>query len=68
MPIATAVQRGTLVYVYDEKGRHLMTIPAGHKPEDDLVGYTSTTVSVRRGGVVYTYDEKNRLISTHSAR
>jgi hypothetical protein len=68
MPIATAVQRGTLIYVYDEKGRHMMTIPAGNKPEDGLTGYTSTTVSVRRGGLVYTYDEKGRQLSTHSAR
>jgi hypothetical protein len=68
MPIATAVQRGTLVYVYDEKGRQLMTIPAGNKPEDHLTGYTSTTVSVRRGGLVYTYNEKGGLISTHPAR
>jgi hypothetical protein len=68
MPIATAVQRGTLVYVYDEKGRQILSISAGNKPEDGLTGYTSTTVSVRRGGLVYTYDEKGRQISTHSAR
>ena len=68
MPIGTAVKRGTLVYVYDEKGRQLMTIPAGNKPEDGLTGYTSTTVSVRRGGLVYTYDEKGRQISVISAR
>ena len=68
MPIATAVKRGSVVYVYDEKNRLLLSITAGNKPEDGLVGYTSTTVSVRRGGVVYTYDEKNRLISTHSTR
>ena len=68
MPIGTAVKRGTLVYVYDEKGRQLMTISAGNKPEDGLTGYTSTTVSVRRGGLVYTYDEKGRQISVISAR
>jgi hypothetical protein len=68
MPIATAVQRGSLVYVYDEKGRHMITIPAGYKPEDGLTGYTSATVSVRRGGLVYTYNEKGRQISVTSAR
>ena len=51
MAIATAVKRGSVVYVYDEKNRLLLSITAGHKPEDGLVGYTSTTVSVRRGGV-----------------
>ena len=56
------------MYVYDEKNRLLLSISAGNKLEDGLVGYTSTTVSVRRGGIVYTYDEKNRLISTHSTR
>jgi hypothetical protein len=53
MAIATAVKRGSVVYVYDEKNRLLLSITAGHKPEDGLVGYTSTTVSVRRGGCVH---------------
>jgi hypothetical protein len=66
MPIATAVKRGSFVYVYDEKGRQILSISAGNKPEDGLTGYTSTTVSVRRGGFVYTYDEKGRQISSHS--
>jgi hypothetical protein len=68
MPITTAVKRGSFVYVYDEKGRQILTISAGTKPEDGLTGYTSTTVSVRRGGFIYTYDEKGRQIGTHSAR
>jgi hypothetical protein len=68
MPIATAVKRGSFVYVYDEKGRQILSISAGNKPEVGLTGYTSTTVSVRRGGFVYTYDEKGRQISSHSTR
>jgi hypothetical protein len=68
MPIATAIKRGSFVYVYDEKGRQILTISAGSKPEDGLTGYTSTTVSVRRGGFIYTYNDKGRQISTHSAR
>ena len=32
MAIATAVQRGAFVYVYDEKGRQLATIAAGIGP------------------------------------
>jgi hypothetical protein len=68
MAIATAIKRGSSVYVYDEKGRQILTISAGNKPEDGLTGYTSTTVSVRRGGSIYTYDDKGRQISSHSAR
>jgi hypothetical protein len=68
MAIATAIKRGSSVYVYDEKGRQILTISAGNKPEDGLTGYTSTTVSVRRGGSIYTYDDKGRQICCHSAR
>jgi hypothetical protein len=68
MPIATAVKRGSFVYVYDEKGRQILSLSAGSKPEDGLTGYTSTTVSVRRGGFIYTYNEKGQQISSHSAR
>ncbi|HEX9871590.1 MAG TPA: hypothetical protein VGC99_23910 [Candidatus Tectomicrobia bacterium] len=46
MAIATAIKRGSSVYVYDEKGRQILTLTAGPKPEDGLTGYTSTTVSV----------------------
>jgi hypothetical protein len=56
------------VYVSDEKGRQMMTIPAGNKPEDGLTGYTPTTVSVGQRGFVYTYDGKGRQISVTSAR
>jgi hypothetical protein len=56
------------VYVYDEKGRQLLSIGVDSRPEDGLTGYTSTTVSVRRGGFIYTYDEKGRQISAISAR
>jgi YD repeat-containing protein len=68
MAIATAVKRGSSVYVYDGKGRLLTTIGVGNGPNDGLTGYTSTTVSVRRGTSIYTYDEKGRLLTTTSAR
>ena len=64
MAIGTAVQRGSFVYVYDEKGRQLATVSAG----DGLQGYTGTIVSVRRGGFIHTYDERGRQVSTTSAR
>lgn len=68
MAIGNAVQRGSFVYVYDEKGRQLCTVSAGSGPNDGLKGYTSSTVNVRRGAFIYTYDEKGRQKSTTSAK
>lgn len=68
MAIGSAVQRGSFVYVYDEKGRQMTTVPSGNGPEDGLKGYTGATVSVRRGAFVYTYDEKGRQVSATAAR
>jgi len=68
MAIATAVQRGSTVYVYDERGRQLAAVSAGGRPPDGLTGYTATTFSVRRGSTIYTYNEQGRQISAISAR
>ena len=64
MAIGSAVQRGSLVYVYDEKGRRLTSLLAGQVLKDGLQGYTSSTVSVRRGSLIYTYDERGRPLSS----
>jgi hypothetical protein len=64
MAIGSAVQRGSLVYVYDEKGRRLTSLLAGEGPKDGLHGYTSSTVSVRRGLLIFTYDERGRRLSS----
>lgn len=50
MAISTAVQRGKLVYVYNENGNNTITI------QGDLQGFTSSTVTVRRGNMVYVYE------------
>jgi len=34
MSIGNAVERGSLVSVYDEKGRILFTVPRGNRPGD----------------------------------
>jgi len=60
MAIGNAVQRGQVVYIYDEKGRQIGSVPAGNGPKDGLKGYTSSTVNVQRGSMIYTYDEKGR--------
>ena len=64
MAIGSAVQRGSFVYVYDEKGRQLATVPAG----EGLQGYTGSTVSVRRSAFIHIYDERGRQVSTTPAR
>ncbi len=59
--IALAIQRGSYVYVYDEKNHQLFS----HFGE--LAGYTGSTVSVRRGNYVYVYDEKHHQIAARFA-
>ena len=54
MAIGSAVHRGSLIYVYDKRGRRLTSLLAGQGPKDGLQGYTSSTVSVRRGSLIYT--------------
>lgn len=68
MAIGNVVQRGSFVYIYDEKGRQIGLLSAGSGPKDRLMGYTSSTVNIQRGSFIYTYDEKGRQISITSAR
>lgn len=68
MAIGNAVQRGRMVYIYDEKGRQIGSIPAGTRAKDGLKGHTNTTVNVQRGSMIYTYDEKGRQIASTTAR
>lgn len=60
MAIGNVIQKNTTVHIYDEKGRHIVALPAGAGPGDGLVGYTSTTVNIRRGNTIHTYDDKGR--------
>ena len=68
MAIGSAVQRGSQVYVHDEKGRRLAMLYAGSDPQDGLKGYTGAAVSIRRGAHVYTYDERGRQLLMTLAR
>jgi hypothetical protein len=68
MAIEIAVQRGSLIYVYDEKGRRLTSLLEGKGPKDGLQGYTSSTVSARRSSLIYTYERGRRLSSTLAGR
>lgn len=57
--ISVAVQKGSFVYVYDEKNHQLFS------KSGTLVGYTGSSVSVKSGSFVYTYDDRGRQISVH---
>jgi hypothetical protein len=63
MAIASALQRGNVIYAYDEKGRQIFA-----KPGDALVGYTGSSVSIRKGNTVYTYNERGGQIMAKSVR
>ena len=67
MAIGNVVQRGSFIYVYDEKGHQTASMPAGSAAGDGLKGYTSSTVNIRRSSFIYTYDEKGRQISSTPA-
>ena len=54
--IASAVQKGSYVYLYNERGGQLCSIYCGN--DGSLQGYTASTVSIRKGSYVYVYDEK----------
>lgn len=64
MPIAAAVEHGSVIYVYDEKGMQISVIPGSSEPEDGLRGYTASTVSVKRGGVIFIYNEHGMQVSS----
>ena len=64
MTIGTVIQRGPIVYVYDEHRNQLCTIAAGSGDDCRLEGYTSSTVSIRRGNIVYMYDERGQQLGT----
>jgi hypothetical protein len=68
MAIGSAVQRESLVYVYDEKGRRLTSLLAGKGPKEGLQGYTSGAISVRRGVDLYLRRKGRRLSSTLAGR
>ena len=68
MAIANAVQRGSFVYVYNEKNQQIFSQSAGSGPNDGLKGYTSSSVNIQRGSFIYTYNEKGQQTGSTSAR
>ena len=67
MAIGNAIERNSYVYIYDEKGRQVASIPCGTQEGNGLKGYTSTTVNVQRGRYIYTYNERGLRIASRPA-
>ncbi|WP_163555415.1 hypothetical protein [Helicobacter suis] len=59
MAISTAVQKGSHVYVYDEKNHQLFY------KDGELTGFTSSSVSIKRSNHIYVYDEKGHQTAMH---
>ena len=68
MAIGNAVERGSMVYIYDENMREIASVPAGNGPDVGLKGYTGSRVNVRRGQMIYSYDDKGRQVGSIPAR
>ncbi|WP_024538543.1 hypothetical protein [Comamonas badia] len=67
MPIANVIQRGSLIYVYNERNQVMYARSAGHGPNDGLKGYTSQFVNVQIGKLIYTYNDKGQTVSARNA-
>ncbi len=59
--ISVAIQKGSYVYVYDEKNVQKFT------KVGQLAGYTGTTVSIKQGSYIYTYNDKGVQVGVHHA-
>jgi hypothetical protein len=62
-----ALERGSLIQVFDEHGTTLFSKNKGNGPEDGLIGFSSSTVTARYGSVIYTYDEKGMTLYAKAA-
>jgi hypothetical protein len=60
--ITSAVERGSLILVYDQFGNILFSKPRGSAPNDGLAGFTSGAVTIRAGSVAYTYGAGGQLL------
>jgi hypothetical protein len=65
--IASVVERGSLIYVFDKHGMTLFAKARGSGHTDGLLGFTGATVTIRFGSIIYTYDEKGITLYAKSA-
>ncbi|SEB00786.1 hypothetical protein SAMN05660964_03129 [Thiothrix caldifontis] len=63
MSIGYAVQKGTLIYIYDHNGKQITSVSApGRWPEDGLKGFSPNAINVQKGTLIYHYDETGHMI------
>ena len=67
MAIGSAIERGSLIYVFDEHGRTLFSKARGNGPDDGLLGFTGSTVTVRFGSTIYVYGEDGMTVYAKAA-
>ena len=65
--IGSAIERGSLICVYDQHGITLFQKAKGSGPKDGLLGFTSSTVTVRFGSIIYTYGELGETVFAKAA-
>jgi hypothetical protein len=65
--IGSAIERGSLICVYDERGTTLYQKAKGSGPKDGLLGFTGSTVTVCLGSIIYTYGERGETIHSKTA-
>ncbi|WP_262966439.1 hypothetical protein [Methylobacter psychrophilus] len=68
MAIGNVVQRGAIIYIYDESNRQINSVSAGNGLNDGLKGYTSTRINVQRGAIIYSYNEHGQQVGSVPAR
>jgi hypothetical protein len=67
MAIGSAIERGSLIQVFDTNGRTLFSNAKGSGPRDGLLGFTGSTVTVRFGSLIYTYSERGQTLYAKAA-
>ena len=65
--IGSAVERGSLIYVFDEDGMTLFAKAKGAGPQDGLLGFSGSTVTVQFGSIIYTYGEDGQTLYAKAA-
>ena len=65
--IGSAIERGSLIQVFDEHGMTLFSKARGSGAKDGLLGFTGSTVTARYGSVIYTYDEHGMTLYAKAA-
>ena len=66
MAIGSAIERGSMIVVFDET-ETLFSKARGSGPKDGLLRFSGSTVTARFGSNIYTYDEKGMTLYAKAA-